>query len=65
MKTMLIARIRHLILGPGRHFARRHPVTAKVPMRTMDFILMFSGRGADRKYYPEKNGTMPEMRYWL
>ena len=36
---------------------RRHE-----PMRIspMEFRLMFSGQGADRKYYPEKNGCRQE-----
>lgn len=59
MKTMLIARLRHLLLGPGRH---RRRAKRPEPMRIspMEFQLMFSGQGADRKYYPEKNGCRQE-----
>ena len=64
MKTLLIARIRHLILGPGRHRRKPHGPDFR-HMTPMQWMLMFSGQGADTKYYPEKNGTMPEMRYWL
>lgn len=56
---LVIARLRHLILGPGRHRRKpRHPE----PMRISptEFMLMFSGQGADRKYYPEKNGCRQE-----
>ncbi len=59
MKTMLIARLRHLLLGPGRH---RRRAKRPEPMRIspMEFRLMFSGQGADRKHYPEKNGCRQE-----
>lgn len=57
--TLLIARLRHLILGPGRHHRRmKRPEPARVT--PMQFMLMFSGQGADRKYYPEKNGCRQE-----
>ena len=57
--TLIIARLRHLLLGPGRH--RRKPRRHE-PMRISpeQFRLMFSGQGADRKYYPEKNGCRQE-----
>ena len=63
MKTMLIARLRHLLLGPGRH---RRRAKRPEPMRIspMEFMLMFSGQGADRKYYPEKNGCRQEYIVW-
>lgn len=59
MASMLIARLRHLLLGPGRH---RRRAKRPEPMRIspMEFRLMFSGQGADRKYYPEKNGRRQE-----
>ena len=59
MSTKLIARIRHLLIGPGRHHRR---AKRPEPMRIspMEFRLMFSGQGADRKYYPEKNGCRQE-----
>jgi hypothetical protein len=63
MKTMLIARLRHLILGPGRHHRRmKRPEPERVTPE--QFRLMFSGQGADRKYYPEKNGCREEYIVW-
>ena len=56
--TLLIARIRHLILGPGRHHKTKRPKPARVT--PMEFRLMFSGQSADTKYYPEKNGVRKE-----
>ena len=49
MKTMLMARLRHLLLGPGRHRRTKRPE----PMRIspMEFRLMFSGQMTGR-YYP-------------
>ena len=63
MKTMLMARIRHLLLGPGRH--HRKPNRPE-PMRIspMEFRLMFSGQMMNRRYYPEKNGVMEEYIVW-
>ena len=57
------ARLRHLLLGPGKHHRRaKKPEPARI---TPDqFILMFSGHGADRKYYKEKNGVARELRFW-
>ena len=61
--TLIIARLRHLLLGPGRH---RRRAKRPEPMRIspMQFMLMFSGQGADRKYYPEKNGCKREYIVW-
>ena len=61
--TLIIARLRHLLLGPGRH---RRRAKRPEPMRIspMEFRLMFSGQGADRKYYPEKNGVREEYIVW-
>lgn len=57
--TLLIARLRHLILGPGRHHRRiKRPEPARVTPE--QFRLMFSGQSADTKYYPEKNGVRRE-----
>ena len=58
MTHKFIARLRHLLLGPGRHRRTKRPEPARV---TPDqFVLMFSGQGADRKFYPEKNGCRQE-----
>ena len=63
MKTMLIARLRHLLLGPGRHHRRaKRPEPMRIEPE--QFRLMFSGQGADRKYYPEKNGCKREYIVW-
>lgn len=63
MKNKLIARLRHLLLGPGRY---RRRVKRPEPMRIEpeQFRLMFSGQGADRKHYPEKNGCKREYIVW-
>ena len=61
--TLLIARLRHLILGPGRHHRRtKRPEPMRIEPE--QFRLMFSGQGADRKYYPEKNGCKREYIVW-
>ena len=59
MASMLISRLRHLILGPGRH---RRRTKRPEPMRIspMEFGLMFSGQMMHRRYYPEKNGCRQE-----
>ncbi len=62
MKTLLIARIRHLILGPGRHRRTKRPEPARIS--PIELMLMFSGQGADAKYYPEKNGVREEYIVW-
>jgi hypothetical protein len=63
MKTMLIARLRHLILGPGRHHRRtKRPGPARVTQE--QFRLMFSGQMMHRRYYPEKNGVREEYIVW-
>ena len=63
MKTMLIARLRHILLGPGRHHRR---MKRPEPMRIspMEFRLMFSGQMMHRRYYPEKNGMREEYIVW-
>ena len=57
--TLIIARLRHLLLGPGRH---RRRAKRPEPMRIspMEFRLMFSGQMMHRRYYPEKNGVREE-----
>jgi hypothetical protein len=61
--TPLIARLRHLILGPGRHHRR---MKRPEPMRIEpeQFRLMFSGQMMRRRYYPEKNGVREEYIVW-
>ena len=63
MASMLIARLRHLLLGPGRH---RRRAKRPEPMRIspMEFRLMFSGQMMHRRYYPEKNGVREEYIVW-
>ena len=58
MKTMLMARLRHILLGPGRHRRTKRPEPMRITPE--QFRLMFSGQGADRKYYAEKNGVRKE-----
>lgn len=62
MTKKWISRLRHLILGPGRH--HRKPIRPE-PARISpeQFRLMFSGQGADTKYYPHKYGVQREYRY--
>ena len=63
MASMLIARLRHLLLGPGRHHRR---MKRPEPMRIspMEFRLMFSGQMMHRRYYPEANGVREEYIVW-
>ena len=63
MASMLISRLRHLILGPGRHHRR---AKRPEPMRIspMEFRLMFSGQMMRRRYYPEANGVREEYIVW-
>lgn len=61
--ALLIARLRHLILGPGRHHRRmKRPEPARIS--PMEFRLMFSGQMMHRRYYPEKNGVREEYIVW-
>ena len=63
MKTMLMARLRHLLLGPGRHHRRaKRPEPARVTPE--QFRLMFSGQMMHRRHYPEKNGVREEYIVW-
>ena len=59
MTKKWISRLRHLILGPGRH---RRRAKRPEPMRIspMEFRLMLSGQMMHRRYYPEKNGCRQE-----
>ena len=63
MSSLFIARIRHLLLGPGRH---RRRAKRPEPMRIspMEFRLMFSGQMMRRRYYPEKNSVREEYIVW-
>ena len=63
MASMLMGRLRHLILGPGRH---RRRAKRPEPMRISpeQFRLMFSGQMMNRRYYPEKNGVREEYIVW-
>jgi hypothetical protein len=61
--TLIIARIRHLILGPGRHHRRtKRPEPERVT--PMQFRLMFSGQMMRRRHYPEANGCREEYIVW-
>ena len=63
MTPKLISRLRHLILGPGRHHRKpKRPEPTRITPE--QFRLMFSGQGADTKYYPQKNGAGRELRFW-
>lgn len=62
MKSLFFARLRHLILGPGKHRRKRKP---EPPRITPDqFSLMFSCQIGQGKYYPQKNGVSREVRFW-
>ena len=63
MKTMLIARLRHLLLGPGRH-RRRMKRPEQMRISPMEFLLMFSGQMMHRRYYREANGVREEYIVW-
>lgn len=63
MTKKWLARLRHLILGPGRH--RRKPNRPEPSRITPEqFRLMFSGQMMHRRYYPEKNGVREEYIVW-
>ena len=63
MTSKLKSRLRHLLLGPGRHHRR---MNRPEPMRIspMEFRLMFSGQMMNRRHYPEKNGCKKEYIVW-
>ena len=59
MTSKLLSSLRFLLYKP-RH-SKKRPVSPDFARITPDqFVLMFSGQGADRKYYPEKNGCRQE-----
>ena len=59
MTNKLLSSLRFLLYKP-RH-SKKRPVRPDFPrMSPMQFRLMFSGQGADRKYYPEENGCRQE-----
>ena len=61
--TLIIARLRHLILGPGKHHRKPHrPGPARIT--TEQFRLMFSGQMMNRRYYREANGCREEYIVW-
>ena len=63
MASMLIARLRHLLLGPGRHHRRtKRPEPTRVTPE--QFRLMFSGQMMHRRYYKEANGCRQEYVVW-
>ena len=59
MKKKWISRLRHLILGPGRHH-RKPNRPDPIQITPEQFRLMFSGQMMHRRYYPEKNGCRQE-----
>lgn len=63
MTPTWITRLRHLILGPGKHWKKRKKPDPK-RLTAQDIQLMFSGQSSDTKYYPEKNGVSREVRFW-
>ena len=59
MTNKLLSSLRFLLYKP-RH-SKKHPVSPDFARITPDqFMLMFSGQGADMKHYPEKNGCRQE-----
>ena len=59
MTSKLLSSLRFLLNKP-RH-SKKRPVSPDFARITPDqFMLMFSGQGADRKYYPAKNGCRQE-----
>ena len=63
MTNKLLSSLRFLLYKP-RH-SKKRPVSPDFARITTDqFMLMFSGQGADRKYYQEKNGCKREYIVW-
>ena len=60
--TLLIARLRHILLGSGRHHRMKRPEPARVTQE--QFRLMFSGQMMRRRYYREANGCREEYIVW-
>jgi len=59
MTNKLLSSLRYLLYKP-RH-SKKRPVRPDFTRITPDqFMLMFSGQGADRKHYAEKNGCRQE-----
>lgn len=63
MSSLFIARIRHLIIGPGRHHRKPNRPDFQ-RMSPMQWVLMFSGQMMHRRYYQEKNGCRREYIAW-
>jgi hypothetical protein len=63
MTNKLLASLRFLLYKP-RHSKKRPVSPDFTRMSQMQWILMFSGQGADTKYYPQKNGAGRELRFW-
>ena len=63
MTNKLLSSLRFLLYKP-RHSKKRPVSPDFARMSTMQFMLMFSGQGADRKYCPEKNGVREEYIVW-
>ena len=59
MTNKLLSSLRFLLYKP-RHSKKRPVSPDFARMSPMQFMLMFSGQGADRRYYPEKNGVREE-----
>jgi hypothetical protein len=59
MTNKLLSTLRFLLYKP-RHSKKRQVSPDFRRMSPMQWMLMFSGQGADRKYYPEKNGCRQE-----
>ena len=59
MTNKLIAALRFLLYKP-RHSKPRPASPDFARITPGQFMLMFSGQGADRKHYPEKNGCRQE-----
>lgn len=63
MTNKLLSSLRFLLYKP-RHSKKRPVRPDFTRMSQMQWILMFSGQGADTKYYPQKNGAGRELRFW-
>ena len=59
MTSKLLSSLRFLLYKP-RHSKKRPVSPDFARMSPMQWMLMLSGQGADRKYYPEKNGCRQE-----
>ena len=61
--TLILARLRHLLLGPGRHRKRKKRPESQA-VTPEQFRLMFSGQMMHRRYYREANGCREEYIVW-